>query len=104
MVSTQKYTVDQNLNKISGQAELFADGKLNMNFEQEDIGLLYDSASRIYFESEKDRVQSLRSMFSEVPNFDMKNYELTNDRDNAVFRTSIQFESATMHRSSGTVC
>lgn len=93
VVSTQKYTVDQNLNKISGQAELFADGKLNMNFEQEDIGLLYGSASRIYFESEKDRVQSLRSMFSEVPNFDMKNYELTNDRDNAVFKASIQFES-----------
>lgn len=93
VVSTQKYTVDQNLNKISGQAELSADGKLNMNFELEDHGLLYDGASSIYFESEKDRVQSLRSMFSEVPNFDMKNYELTNDRDNAVFKASIQFES-----------
>ncbi|MGB6092758.1 MAG: DUF3857 domain-containing protein, partial [Moheibacter sp.] len=60
VVSTQKYTVDQNLTKISGEAVLSADGKLNMNMELKDLGLMYDGASGVYFESEKDRVQSLR--------------------------------------------
>lgn len=93
IISTQKFPAAKNIEKINGNGELFPGGKLKMNLKIEDSGLQYDDVFQIYYKSEKDQTRMLKNQFSHLPNTELKNYEFTNDRNNAVFTTTIQIES-----------
>ncbi|MFV0304963.1 MAG: DUF3857 and transglutaminase domain-containing protein [Moheibacter sp.] len=93
VVTTQNFPLETNKEIINGTGELLPNGNLKANFTIEDSGLQYDLAYNLNFENTQEQKRLLNSLFGRLPNFQLKSYELVNDRDNAVFTTKAVIES-----------
>lgn len=93
VVTTQNFPLETNKEIINGTGELLPNGNLKANFTIEDSGLQYDLAYNLNFENTQEQKRLLNSFFGRLPNFQLKSYELVNDRDNAVFTTKAVIES-----------
>lgn len=93
IISTQKFPAEKNIEKISGEGHLDANGKINLELKTVHSGLQYDLFYRIYFEPEKEKLQSLRKQYNHLPNLNLNSYDFENDRHNAVFTTSVSMDA-----------
>lgn len=94
IVDTQKFESEENHENIIVKAELLPDGKLKGRLVIKDSGLQYEDIYEIVFETEKDQREIINKKYGSIPNFELKSYDFINQRDNAVFITEIEFESA----------
>lgn len=93
IIKTQQFTVDQNLTKISGTADLLPNGKLNADIQTKYSGLKYNENYYVFYETQKEQITYLNRIYNYLPNLNLINYKFENDRDNAIFEVSTEFES-----------
>lgn len=93
VVRTQYFPADENIEEVTGTGKVSADGRMDARFLITASGLQYDNISFLDFEESKRQKEILQSYFSRVPNFSLKEYEFTNDRDNAIFAMDLDFKS-----------
>lgn len=93
VIRTQYFPAEQNIEEVTGTGKVSAEGSMDAEFLITASGLQYDYISFLDFEESKRQKEILQGYFSRVPNFSLKDYEFTNDRDEAVFSMDLKFKS-----------
>jgi hypothetical protein len=93
LIKTPSYPHQKNTEKTSGNFEILPDGKLSGNFQSEYKGIQYEENFQIFFEAPKDQKRSLLSEYSALPNLNIKNYNIQNNWEEAIFTQEIELES-----------
>lgn len=92
IISTQKFPADSNREVIQSKLELLPNGNLKGNSTISHSGLQYDFAYRLYFLNESDQKKYLGQLLGDSPNNKLKEYRFDNNRDEAHFKTELEFE------------
>lgn len=93
IVRTQHFPAEVNKEIIKGSGEVSSDGKLTAKISVASSGLQYDWAYRMSFEGSKEQKKILNDAFGNLPNLDIKNYSLDNNRKDAIFTKNVELES-----------
>lgn len=93
IVRTQHFPAEVNKEIIKGSGEVSSDGKLTAKISVASSGLQYDWAYRMSFEGSKEQKKILNDAFGNLPNIDIKNYSLDNNRKDAIFTKNVELES-----------
>lgn len=93
IVRTQSFPAESNKEIIKGFGEILPDGKLNAKISIASSGLQYDWAYQMNFEGSKEQKKILNDVFSNLPNLNIKNFSLDNNRKEAIFTKNVELES-----------
>jgi transglutaminase-like putative cysteine protease len=93
LIKTPKYPSDKNTETTKGKFEVLGDGRLTGNFQSVFGGIQYEQNFRIFFENQKEQKKELMDEYGILPNLNIKNYELKNNWEEAIFTKEIELES-----------
>lgn len=93
IVRTQTFPAESNKEITKGFGEISPDGKLNAKISIISSGLQYDWTYPMNFEGSKEQKKILNDVFDNLPNLNIKNYSLDNNRKEAIFTKNVELES-----------
>ncbi|MFA5620220.1 MAG: DUF3857 domain-containing protein [Weeksellaceae bacterium] len=93
IVDTQYFSTESNRETIHIKGELLPNGNMNADFSFESKGLEYNREYEIFFKATKEQKEEIHEKFSSIPNFSLLDYEMDNNRTDAVFTLNVAMES-----------
>lgn len=93
IVKTASYLNEENYQKTVAECAITPEGAMNAKVHIETKGIQYDNRFVLTLRSEKELEEHYKAYWNYIPNLQIVNRELTNDRENVVFKEDLQIST-----------
>lgn len=93
IVKTKSYLNEDNYQKTVAECAITPEGAMNAKVHIETKGIQYDQRYGLSMRSEKELEEHYKAYWNYIPNLQIVNKELTNDRENVVFKEDLQIST-----------
>lgn len=93
IVRTKSYLNEENYQKTVAECAITPEGAMNAKVHIETKGIQYDQRYGLSMQSEKELEEHYKAYWSYIPNLQIVNKELTNDREGVVFKEDLQIST-----------
>ena len=93
IVKTKSYLNEENYQKTVAECAITPEGAMKAKVRIETKGIQYDNRFVLTLRSEKELEEHYKAYWNYIPNLQIEKKELTNDRENVVFKEDLQIST-----------